>query len=179
MRPVLEDGMRRIVLAGMVLVGLLGHAGSLAAQIAEVSPGARIRFRAPPIVATRTKATVLERHGDTLRVGPERGSPFDVPMSSLATLDISRGKSRWEGAKVGALWSGGLYLLFGLAVLPSGDTCPADVGGASRCSPRSKARDVTEITLGGTVVGAVIGALIGREKWERVPLVGRTSAVTR
>lgn len=101
--------MRRIGIAGLVLVGLLSHTGSLAAQVAEVSPGARIRFRAPPVVATRVTGAVLERRGDTLLVGPERGSPFAVPISAFTTLEISKGKSRAEGAKVGAIWSAGFY----------------------------------------------------------------------
>ena len=165
--------MRQISLAGLLLIGVLSQTSVLTAQVAEVSPGARIRFRAPPAVATRTKATVLERHGDTLRVGPERGSPFDVPIRALTTLEISRGKSRWEGAKVGAIWSGAFYLLFGLAFLGSEGNCASNASGTTNCTSNTKAEDIAGLTLAGTVPGAIIGALIGREKWERVPLAGR------
>ena len=175
--PELEVGVRQISLAGLILIGVLSQTSVLAAQVAEVSPGARIRFRAPPAVATRTKATVLERHGDTLRVGPERGSPFDVPIRTLTTLEISRGKNRWEGAKVGAIWSAGFYALYALAIASGGDSCDGRATCAATNDPT--AGELIGFTAAGSLVGAGIGAIIGREKWERVPLGSRPNAVTR
>ena len=169
--------MRRIVLAGVVLVGLLSPASSMTAQVAEVSPGARIRFRAPPVVATRLTGTVLERRADTVRVAPEKGSPFTVPITAFTTLDISKGKSRAEGAKVGALWSAGFFGVYALAIASGGDSC----GGGATCATTNDptAGELIGFIAAGSLFGAGIGAIISREKWERVPLVGRTSAVTR
>ncbi len=167
--------MRRIVLAGLVLVGLLSRPGSMTAQVAEVSPGARIRFRAPPVVATRVTVTVLERRADTVLVAPEKGSPFTVPIGAFTTLDLSKGKSRAEGAKVGALWSAGFYALYALAIASGGDSCDGRTTCATTNEPT--AGELIGFTAAGSLVGAGIGAIIGREKWERVPLVGRTSVV--
>jgi hypothetical protein len=161
----------------MVVVGLLGHSGSLSAQVAEVSPGARIRFRAPPVVATRVTGTVLERRADTVLVAPEKGAPFTVPISALTTLDVSKGKSRAEGAKVGAIWSAGFYALYALAIASSGDSCDGKTTCATTNDPT--AGELIGFTAAGSLVGAGIGAIIGREKWERVPLVGRSSAAAR
>jgi hypothetical protein len=163
--------MRGILSSGVLVAALLGSAGSMTAQVAEVSPGARIRFRAPPVVATRVTGTVLERHADTLRVGPEKGSPFTVPIGAFTTLEVSKGKSRADGAKVGALWSVGFYALYALALASGGDSCD----GSTTCgnTKHPTAGELVAFTAAGAVPGAVIGALIGRERWERVPLAGR------
>jgi hypothetical protein len=159
---------------GTVVVGILSQAGALSAQVAEVSPGARIRFRAPPVVATRVTGTVLERRADTVLVGPEKGSPFTVPISAFTSLDISKGKSRAAGAKVGALWSTGFYALYALAIASGGDSCDGRATCATTNDPT--AGELIGFTAAGALVGAGIGAIIGREKWERVPLGGRTTA---
>lgn len=163
--------MRRIVSAALVYAGLLTTTGTLSAQLADVSPGARIRFRAPPVVATRVTGTVLERHADTLLVGPEKGSPFSVPIGTFTSLDISKGKSRADGAKVGALWSVAFYSLYAIAIASGGDACD----GRATCTTTNapKAGELVAFTVVGAIPGAVIGAVIGRERWERVPLGGR------
>ncbi len=158
--------MRRIFRAGALFIGLLSGTGTLGAQVADVSPGARIRFRAPPVVATRVTGTVLERHADTLLVGPEKGSPFRVTLGALTTLDLSQGKSRAEGAKVGALWSVGFYAIYAIAIASSGDSCDGSTPCTNTNAP--KAGELVAFTVVGAIPGAVIGALIGREKWERV-----------
>ena len=159
----------RVIIMALVACATVGS--PLSAQIAEVSPGARIRFRAPPIVLTRTTVTVLERHDDSVRVGPEKGSPFTVPLSAFTTLDLSRGKSRAEGAKVGALWGAGLYAILGLALTDRIESCTQ--GTSCTKTRKLNAGDVLSYTAAGAVTGGIIGALIGREKWERVPLLGR------
>lgn len=138
---------------------------TLPAQLAEVSPGARVRFRAPSVVSSRTTGTILERTGDSVRVAPERGSPFTMPISAITTLDISRGKSRAEGAKVGALWSAGFYTLFAIALT---DRCVEGTG--CQRTRNATAGDVALYAVAGTIPGAIIGAVIRREKWERVSL---------
>jgi hypothetical protein len=175
--PELEDAVRRIIMAAVVLVGLVSHAAVMAAQVAEVSPGARIRFRAPPVVATRITGTVLERRADTVLVAPEKGSPVTVPISAFTTLDISKGKSRAEGAKVGALWSAAVYALYAIAIASGGDPCDGRATCATTNDPT--AGDLIALTAAGAGLGAGIGALIGREKWERVTLGGRTNGATR
>ncbi len=94
-----------------------------------------------------------------------------MPLNAFTTLEISRGKSRASGAKVGALWGAGFYAIFGLALTDRSVSCSASTTCTKTRNPN--VGDVLAYTAAGAASGAIIGALIGREKWERVPLVGR------
>lgn len=140
------------------------------AQVTEVQPGARVRIRAPGIVAGRYAGTVLGRTADTVRVGAPGKTPLDIPFSRITSLEISRGDSRALGAVRGALWGGGIGLGSALIV---GTSIEGKAVAAS--DTISTAQLVWETTIGGIFLGGIIGAIVGRERWESFNAPGRTS----
>jgi hypothetical protein len=86
-----------------------------------------------------------------------------LPLSAITSADISRGKSRSQGAIKGALWGGGVGMLSGLFSDSSTET---DV---------SRGEVLAEVALAGIISGAVIGALVQSERWERLDAPVRTS----
>jgi len=166
---------RRISNAAAALAALWLSAAPVEAQGRsmpdEVQPGARVRVRAPGIVAGRYVGTVLTRSGDTVSLGSPAGAPFAVPLSRMSSLEVSRGKSRMDGALRGIAWGAPIGL--GLAVVAYGlgnyVECPT-------CNDEpSRAEGVALITLSGAVWGAGLGAIIGRERWERFQLAPRAA----
>ncbi|MFP5353905.1 MAG: hypothetical protein ACLGIK_01940 [Gemmatimonadota bacterium] len=110
----------------VAVVGIDAHA-----QLAEVEPGARIRFAAPSRFGAQVTGIVLERHGDTLKVAPTNGAPFLVRILEMERIAISRGKSRLLGAGMGALWGAGINAVLGLSVgLSDCDGCAYQVDAA-------------------------------------------------
>ncbi|MCC6316645.1 MAG: hypothetical protein IT361_03050 [Gemmatimonadaceae bacterium] len=163
--------MRRHTVRSIVFAALLTAVAEPAwAQAVEVQPGARIRVSSPELSAET--ATVLERHGDTLRVFTGRGSPFDLRISELTALRVSRGRDRWLGARTGALWGAGIYA--GLTIFTY-----AAAEGCEVCDPSVDGSDLATWIATGTITGAIIGAAVGRERWENVPLASRGSLEVR
>jgi hypothetical protein len=150
------------------MFALLTFARPVHAQLPEAQPGARVRLEAPGILAGRYEGTVLTRNGDTLRVGGPNSQPVMVPIDRLATFEVSRGTSRWLGAKRGALWGSGVGLVLALVTLPSFQSC-------SLCDNSSGEQTtfVLSMTASGAIWGAGIGALIGRERWDHYDLAPR------
>ena len=143
------------------------------AQVSEIQPGARVRITAPGIVAGRYAATVLTRTADTVRVSAPGKSPFDIPVSRITSLEVSRGDSRALGARRGVLWGGGIGLAVGIVLAAADDNGSANYGGLS-------ARlNLAYATLSGVFYGAVIGAIVGRERWETFEMPLRTSFLVR
>ena len=94
--------MRRHAVAAAVLTVALAF--PLEAQLTEVQPGARVRVEAPGIVAGRYVGTVLTRTADTVVVGNPHAVPLRIPFARITAIEISRGKSRTEGAISGIKW---------------------------------------------------------------------------
>ena len=131
----------------------------------EIQPGARVRIIAPGIVAGRYVGTVLSRSGDTLTVGSPNGLPFALPSSRITSLEISRGKSRSDGAKRGMKWGAPIGLVMGLLTVGFADDCY----GCSNRTDNAWGSGIAWVGLNavsGALWGAGIGALIGRERWE-------------
>lgn len=153
------------VAAVVAIIGIDAHA-----QLAEVEPGARIRFAAPSRFGAQVTGIVLERHGDTLKVAPSKGIPFLVRIPELERIAISRGRSRVLGAGMGALWGAGIYAVLGLSV------------GLSDCDGCAYQVDAAEATaafaLAGASAGAMIGVIVGRERWERLTPAAHLSVRT-
>ncbi len=139
------------------------------AQIAEVQPGARIRLRAPAVVAGRYTGVVLSRSADSMMVSRAAGSAVVIPMRAVTSLELSRGKSRAVGAGKGALWGGGSMGLLFAALPGSVKECQRTTSG-TRCTNVSVGEAMLVGAAGGAVWGALIGALIGAERWERAEL---------
>jgi hypothetical protein len=141
----------------------------LVAQFAEVQPGARVRLRAPGVVAGRYTGVVLSRSADSMTVSRAAGSAVVVPMRAVTSLELSRGKSRAVGAGKGALWGGGSMGLLFAALPGSVKECQRTTSG-TRCTNVSVGEAMLVGAAGGAVWGALIGALIGAERWERAEL---------
>ena len=155
-----------------LFVALLCAGRAAHAQYSEVQPGARVRIHAPGIVAGRFVGTVLNRSGDTIRVGSPNTAPLDVPMARITSLEVSRGKSRASGAGRGALWGAGVGVAFGLAIVV------ADNGNTVYYEPNNG--QVIALSLAsGAFYGAIIGAIVGREQWDSYDLHTRTSLRVR
>ena len=84
------------------------------AQLAELQPGARVRVRAPEVVAGRLETVVIARSGDTVTLTTPRGAPIPVPLGAITTAEVSRGRSHRDGAVKGLKLGTGIGLAMGL-----------------------------------------------------------------
>jgi hypothetical protein len=149
---------------------------SLAAQIAarpdEIQPGARVRVTAPGVVAARYVGTVLSRSGDSLTIGSPNAMPLAISTSRITSLEISRGKSRADGAIRGMKWGVPIGLALGAVTIGFADCADC----ASNSDDAGSALGWVAINgVSGAIWGAGIGALIGRERWERFDLPQRAA----
>jgi len=153
---------------------LILPATNASAQIAEVQPGARVRLRAPGIVAGRYTGVVLSRTGDSMTVSRAAGQAVAVPFAAGTSLEISRGKSRMKGAGKGALWGGGSMALLFASLPGSAKECRGTSSG-TRCTNLSVGESMLIGGTGGSFWGALIGALIGAERWDRAEMPARVA----
>jgi hypothetical protein len=158
-----------------VLIALLA-ASTASAQGDELQPGARVRISAPGIVADRYEGTLLSRSGDTLVIGSQNALPVRVPSSRISSLELSRGKSRADGAVAGMKW--GVPIMAGFGLLLAAADPNAGCSTCTRDGP-SGSEIVGYFVLSGAAYGAGIGALIGKERWERFEVGARTSLEVR
>jgi hypothetical protein len=156
--------MRRLLL--LVAVSFQPLASVVAQPPAELTPGTRVRLRAPGVLTDRYTGTVLSRTGDTLVVTGRAGASVRIPFAALTSLEVSRGKSRSRGALRGAASGAPIG---GVALGLVGD----DPAGQSAVGGRAEA--VGAGVLAGGLWGALIGAIVGAERWERYDLRARTS----
>jgi hypothetical protein len=160
----------------VTLVAML-WSSQLAAQVAarpdEIQPGAKVRVTAPGVVAARYAGTVLARSGDTLTIGSPNAMPLAIPTSRITTLEVSRGKSRADGAVRGMKWGTPIGLAFGVLTMGIADECLGCATDGHNADGR--AAWVGMNVLSGVLWGAGIGALIGRERWETFDIPRRTA----
>ena len=141
---------------------------SLDAQLASLIPG---RARADPGSWFDQWAPDGHRDdpdADSLSLVTEHGVPVALPLSALASVDISRGKSRSRGAMKGAIWGGGFGLLSGPLLRFRVETLQRRL-----CFPRrsrSCGRPRWRVSL-----GAAIGAAVQSESWENLDVPVRTA----
>lgn len=165
--------MRLLALAVFALCVSIMNPNRAAAQLSELQPGARVRVVAPGVVAGRYEGTILTRSSDTLVVGAPNATPIRVPLSRITSLEVSRGKSRADGAVAGIKWGAPI-----MAAIAASLVITTLANDCKTCSPLSADKAVSAIaslTLGGALYGAGIGALIGREHWDQFDLAQRTS----
>ena len=141
------------------------------ASAAELQPGVKVRVVAPGIVAGRYVGTILSRSGDTLTLGSPTAPPITLPSSRIQSLEISRGKSRADGAVRGIVWGVPIGMALGALLIGSED-CPNCAGNRGEVGP---GQALGSGGLAGLAWGALIGALIGREHWDRFDLQHRTA----
>lgn len=144
----------------------------LAAQ-APVASGEPVRLRAAGLDGV---FTFVAMDGDSLTVrGRDDGVPVVVPLASVRSLSVARGRtptgrSALRGAGYGLLIGGGAGVVIGFA---SGD----ETGDCFIClSAEEKALLAGGVLgVGGAVVGGVAGALTRPHRWVDVPLTGDAS----
>jgi hypothetical protein len=161
----------REIVASLLLLQSLPLASAGAQPLSELAPGARVRIRAPGIVAGRYTGTVLSRTADTLVVASSAAASARVPVSSLTSVEVSRGKSRSRGAFKGIAWGASIGLGVGLLTAAALSSDPS-YGGPDG---QSKGELVAQALGGGAVWGVIIGAIVGSERWVRYDLPARTS----
>ncbi len=161
-----------VLRAAVLTAALLAPLHTSGAQVAELRPGVRVRVRAPSTVAGRLTGTVIARSADSVSLASPNAVPMQVPLSALTSVEVSRGKSRRDGAVRGVLWGAGVGAGFGLLVLAAPDYCEQAYAPGTPCS---RNEDASAMVLGSVLTGALIGAIVGRERWERLSLPGRVS----
>ena len=156
--------------SAMLLALALGSVTApLSAQVSELTVGARVRVRAPDIVAGRLTGVIIARGADTLTLTRADATPLTMRVSQLSAVEISRGRSRGRGAAHGALWGGGVMAVLGVAFIDRATTCSGSGAGAS-CRETTAVESAAYGALSGAMVGGLIGAFVGREHWERLAL---------
>ena len=144
-----------------------------AAQVGELQPGARVRISAPGLVADDYVGVLLQRVGDTLVVAGTNLAQVRLPIAQIAGLEISRGKSRADGAIEGVKWGAPIMGVLGLVLF--------NAGSEVSCTGTCTVNEYDRFSIGalfavsGAIYGAGIGALIGKERWEEFDVGARTA----
>ena len=135
------------------------------AQFAELQPGARVRVRAPDVLADRLEARIVARSPDTVTLTTTRGAPVSVPLAAITAVDVSRGRSPRDGAVKGLAWGAGVGVAvwaFNIIGYDKSYAC-----GDERCDDDlSPGVYVAAGLVTGAALGAGIGAIVGAEHWE-------------
>jgi hypothetical protein len=147
----------------------------LTAQLSEAQPGARVRVMAPGIVAGKYEGTILTRTADTIVVGGPNAVPMRIPFARIASLEISRGKSRADGAIAGIKWGAPIMAATGAALAIAASSNDARCASCDPINIDDGIAVTVVFALTGAIYGAGIGALIGRERWDAFDLAPQTS----
>ncbi len=163
--------LRPLLLALLLPAALAVGPRASDAQLAELRPGARVRVRAPSVLAGRPEAYIAARSGDSLTLVVPNQSPYVVPLAAITSAEVSRGKSRSRGAIKGVIWGGGIGVALGLFSLGSEEEdCQVD------CVREEPGVWMVTSLGSGVLLGAVIGAFVGAERWERLHLTPQVAA---
>lgn len=155
---------------GAISVFLAVTVARAGAQLTELQLGARVRVRAPAVVAGRLETTVIGRSLDTVTLTTPRGAPIRVPLAAITSAEVSRGRSRRDGAVKGLAWGTGIGLAVGLLGAVGNDAA-SDACGAEPCkNDLTPGEAVAAGFVTGALLGAGIGAIVGAEHWERLTM---------
>lgn len=160
------------MLARLLMVSTLcalargAHAQAAGADpLASLAPGARIRFTAPGIVAGQYFGVVRDRTTDRFTASG-RSTIVTVPLARVTALQVSRGKSRLDGAVRGMLWAAPIGLLSGLIGRTQYGRCDGRCGAGNEFGYPDRGLGTVASSMASiTVGGGIIGALVGRERW--------------
>jgi hypothetical protein len=160
--------MRRLTLLCSALLLAWSH-GAPAQVPRQLVPGARVRIsESHSGAATTETGTLVAIRADTLVLQPEhRVDTLRIPVGSVRTLEVSRGRKSRVGAGIG------YGALVGVA---TGALVPLAVCGGD-CGASSVGNFTGLLVVGGAVLGAVAGSVVGGvigaahsgERWEQVP----------
>jgi hypothetical protein len=161
--------MRGIVLG--IAVAMMAVTGIAEAQQVQFGVGARVRVAAPAAGVTRFEGTIITA-GDTLAIAGD-GVVVRVPVQAITRLQLGRGRSRRDGALLGARWGSGIGLVLGALTTDQAKYTTDRCAYVDRCSDASASERVRYVGLmaaGGAMWGALVGAVAGRERWDALPL---------
>ncbi len=167
----------RIPVLVLAALALLAPAATAAQTPVVLAPNTRIRFAVTRDTAA-VVASVVAQRGDSLWVHPERSrDTLGLRISSLARLDVSRGK------ETHALHAAGVGLLIGAVgggVLgyATGEDCTSSEW---ICFPRGLTAAAGAVAFGlvGAGVGAVVGWVNPVERWNHAVLPVRGTFTIR
>lgn len=144
-----------------VLVAALFFASPVAAQMAGLGAGARVRVTSPRDDLNKHVGTVLEVRGDSVVIAGQRGSR-SIALGNVTALDVSTG-TRTQIVRSGLIGFG------------AGAVLGAIVGAASYEEPDfffgspAELAAASGVVFGsiGLIAGGVVGALQRTDRWER------------
>lgn len=129
-----------------------------------LEPGRRVRFVAPAVHPGRIDGNVVGSSNDTtVIVVPGRAAPLRVPTAAIGRVEVFEGRSRWQGAGVGA--RRGALIVGTIALAATLTLDRSDSTG----TPPPMAEPVMAGAGSGALYGAIIGALIGADRWTALP----------
>jgi hypothetical protein len=128
--------------------------------------GTRIRLTAPGVLADQLDATITRRTPDSLVVATQNGVEYAVAVSSVTSINRFDGRSAKQGAKKG-------FVIGSLIALPFALLLPV----ASDCSVACTVGFAAYIDAVYGGIGAAIGAGVGADKWTRIDLRPKVSAL--
>lgn len=155
----------------IAIIASIGFAPQTAAhgQLAELQVGARVRLRAPGVVAGRLEGTVIARSRDSVTVTAPQSAPLSIPLAAIRAADVSRGRSRGDGALKGLAWGTGIGLAMGLLTQIDYNDC----GDHPCMGDLTRGEYFATSLVAGAGLGAAIGAIVGAEHWERLAIPPR------
>ena len=151
------------------------------AQDPRLSVGTRVRVQAPGILEGHRTGTVLRLSDDSASVKLNSGGTMTFALSGPIMLEVSEGRSRAKGVRVGALIGAPIGLAAAYFAERGKDPCGTQV-----CvlvhdrQSEAEAPSVGIVVAGaalGAGAGAAFGMLFGRERWTRVEKTTRVSLV--
>lgn len=152
-----------------VLVAALFFSSPVAAQMAGLEAGTRVRVTSPPDELNKHVTIVIEVRHDSIVVSGRSGQRT-VAVANITALDVSTGK-RGHMLRDGAVGLGVGALLGGVLMKSASDDCPG--GGAyGACGApvlEAEATAFGALVLGslGLLTGAAVGAFWDRsDRWE-------------
>ncbi len=141
------------------LFASVSAAGEDAPLDLSLTPGMRVRVRAPDISSSKVVGTVIRVDDQSVTIdAPGRSEPVSVLREKIARLDVSTGRrSRWVDAAIGA----------GIGA----------AGSALACSASETKHSIVnngDVTAGCALLGGLLGAGIGAaippgEHWNEMP----------
>jgi hypothetical protein len=151
------------------------------AQNSRLSVGARVRVQAPGILEGDRTGTLLRVSDDSASVKLNGAGTLTFPLSGPIMLEVSEGRSRAKGVKVGALIGAPLGLGAAYFAERGKDPCGTQVCALvhdrqSEDAPPSVGKVVAGAAIGAGA-GAALGLLFGRERWTAVERTTRVSIV--
>lgn len=153
-------------------------AAVLAAAVAGAAPppsewpgtGEKVRITTRTAGLDReTRGLVVQSDAHSLTVSLGSGKPpVRVPLSSIKSLDVARGRRR--AVKEGAISGGLVGVVLGAAAVYVASNALCEYDTDCDASPQGYGIGIGAFAAGGAGLGALVGLAIKTDRWERVPV---------